>query len=261
MSTTVTSSPPFWEKPLQSAGDQVQFMGSFFRNLFRRGFEGSEFIRQCYLIGYKSLSLVGITGFILGFVLTLQSEPTMKEFGAVSYVPSMVSISVVREIGPVIIALICAGKVASSIGAELGSMKVTEQIDAMEVSGASPMQYLVVTRILACTLMIPLLTLMADALALLGGYISSNINNDVSASVYFTKAFSALVFADLIPAVLKTVFFGFAVGFVGCYKGYNSDRGTESVGVAANSAVVSASLWIILLDAIAVQLTSVFAYS
>lgn len=261
MSVTAPAKPPFWEKPLNAAGDQVQFIGSFFRNLFKGGFEGGEFIRQCFLIGYKSLSLTGITGFILGFVLTLQSEPTMKEFGAVSFVPSMVSISVIREIGPVIIALICAGKVASSIGAELGSMKVSEQIDAMEVSGASPMQYLVVTRILACTLMIPLLTMFADALALVGGWISSNINNSLSATVYFNKAFSALTFSDLFPSVIKTIFFGFAIGFVGCYKGYNSDRGTESVGVAANSAVVSASLWVIFLDAIAVQLTNLFAYN
>ncbi len=256
-----TTAPPFWEKPLLAAGDQVRFMGAFFRNLFRTGFEWGEFVRQCYLIGYKSLSLCGITGFILGFVLTLQSEPTMKEFGAQSFVPSMVAISVIREVGPVIIALICAGKVASSIGAELGSMKVTEQIDAMEVSGASPMQYLVVTRILACTVMIPILTLMADALALVGGWVASNINNKVAWSVYFNKAFGSLEFSDLIPAFIKTIFFGFAIGFVGSYKGYNSDRGTESVGVAANSAVVSASLWVIVLDAIAVQLTSVFAYT
>ncbi len=244
-----------------AAGDQVTFMGTFIRNIFRGGFEWNEFLRQCFIIGYKSLSLVGITGFILGFVLTLQSEPTMKAFGAESFVPSMVAISVIREIGPVIIALICAGKIASSIGAELGSMKVSEQIDAMEVSGANPIQYLVVTRIIACIIMIPLLTLMADALALMGGFMASNISNDMTMTLYFSKAFSALVFADLIPAVAKTIFFGFAIGFVGCYKGYNSDRGTESVGVAANSAVVSASLWIIVLDAIAVQLTSVFAYN
>lgn len=253
--------PAAWTKQLVAAGDQVVFMGGFFRNIFRSGFEWNEFLHQCYIVGYKSLSLVGITGFILGFVLTLQSEPTMKDFGAESFVPSMVAISVIREIGPVIIALICAGKIASSIGAELGSMKVSEQIDAMEVSGANPVQYLVVTRVLACVIMIPILTLMADALALLGGFAASNINNDLTFTLYFSKAFSALSFADLIPAFIKTIFFGFAIGFVGCYKGYNSDRGTESVGLAANSAVVSASLWIIFLDAIAVQLTSVFAYN
>ena len=166
-----TSVPAKWNKQFIAAGDQVVFMGSFFRNIFRKGFEWNEFLRQSYIIGYKSISLVGITGFILGFVLTLQSEPTMKDFGAESFVPSMVAISVIREIGPVIIALICAGKIASSIGAELGSMKVSEQIDAMEVSGTNPIQYLVVTRILACIFMIPLLTLMADALALLAALV------------------------------------------------------------------------------------------
>src|ERR1022692_4410239 len=163
MEQTITHS---WNKRFAEVGNKVTFMGALIRNIFRTGFEWNELVRQCYIIGYKSFTLVGITGFILGFVMTLQSVPTMKEFGALSYVPSMVAISIIREIGPVIIALICAGKIASSIGGELGSMKVTEQIDAMEVSGANPIQYLVVTRIIACTIMIPLLTLMADALAL-----------------------------------------------------------------------------------------------
>ncbi|MEO6405053.1 MAG: ABC transporter permease [Ferruginibacter sp.] len=249
------------KRAFEEAGNQVSFMTDFFSKIFSRGFEGNEFIRQCFIIGYKSLSLVGITGFILGFVMTLQSEPTMKEFGAESFVPGMVAISIIREIGPVIIALICAGKISSSIGAELGSMKVSEQIDAMEVSGANPVQYLVVTRILACTIMIPLLTLMADALALVGGFAASNISGNYSFFLYFHKAFASLSFVDLFPSFIKTIFFGFAIGFVGCYKGYNSNRGTESVGLAANSAVVNASLWIILIDAIAVQLTSVFAYN
>jgi len=257
----VVQNASFIDRQLASIGDQVSFLGSFFRNTFRRGFEWNEFVRQCYLIGYKSFPLVLITGFILGFVLTLQSLPTLKTFGAQSFIPSMVSISVVREIGPVIIALICSGKIASSIGAELGSMKVTEQIDAMLVSAANPMQYLVVTRILACTLMIPVLTLMADAISLIGGFVGNNIGGHVSFVLYFNKATGALMFTDLLPAVTKTIFFGFAIGFIGCYKGYHAERGTESVGLAANTAVVSASLWVIVLDAIAVQLTSVFAYN
>ena len=248
-------------KIFEEVGTQMSFMGGFFRNIFRSGFEWNELVRQCYIIGYKSFGLVAITGFILGFVMTLQSIPTMKAFGAVSFVPSMVSISVIREIGPVIISLICAGKIASSIGAELGSMKVTEQIDAMDVSGANPMQYLVVTRIIACTFMIPILCVMADALAVCGGYFGSNISSDVSATLYFNKAFHSVEFSDMVPSVIKSVFFGFAIGFVGSYKGYNSNGGTESVGLAANSAVVNASLWIILLDAVAVQLTSLFVYN
>jgi phospholipid/cholesterol/gamma-HCH transport system permease protein len=161
----------------------------------------------------------------------------------------------------VIIALICAGKIASSMGAELSSMKVSEQIDAMEVSGANPLQYLVVTRILACILMIPLLTLMADACAIFGGFVASNINSSITLTLYFKKAFGPLEFVDLVPAVIKSIFFGFAIGFAGCYKGYHANKGTESVGRAANSAVVTASLWVIILDAIAVQLTSVIVYN
>lgn len=258
MAYTIPAAPGRW---LAEIGNQVLFIGGFVRNIFRKGFEWNELIRQCYMIGYKSLMLIAITGFVLGFVITIQSAPTMKSFGAESYIPSMVIISIVREIGPVIIALTCAGKITSGIGAELASMKVTEQIDAMEVSGANPVQYLIVTRILACTIMVPLLTLIADSISLLGGFFGSNIVGNVSFILYFNKSFSVLLFSDLIPATIKTVFFGFAIGFVGCYKGYNATRGTEGVGVAANTAVVHASLWIIVLDAIAVQVTNLFAYS
>lgn len=247
---------------LIAIADQTYFLRSFFRNGFRRGFEWEEFSRQSYIAGYRSVGIIALTGFILGFVLTLQSQPTMKQFGAVSFIPGMVSISVIREIGPVIVGLICAGKISSSIGAELGSMNVTEQIDAMVVSGANPMQYLVVTRILACTIMIPLLTIFADVIALFGGYTASNMGGgDMSATLYFYKATSVLEFSDIIPSLIKSVLFGFAIGFVGCYKGFNSNRGTESVGLAANSAVVTASIWIIIIDAIVVQMTNVFIYT
>ncbi len=251
---------PSYKKVFEEAGNQVLFMFRFFRNIFRFDFEWNELVRQCYMIGYKSFPLVAITGFIVGFVMTLQAEPTMKEFGAESYIPRMVAVSLIREICPVIIALICAGKMASGIGAELGSMKVAEQVEAMEVSGANPVQYLVVTRILACVFMVPLLTIAAEALGLMGSYAGVNVSGHVSTTLFFNKAFTAIDFGDLIPSFIKTIFFGFAIGFVGCYKGYNSDRGTESVGIAANSAVVSASLWIIVIDGIAVQLTSALGY-
>ncbi len=145
-------------------------------------------------MGNKSLLLVGVTGFILGLVFTLQSRPTLEEFGASSWIPSMISISIVREIGPVIIALICAGRIGSSIGAELGSMKVTEQIDAMEVSGTNPFKFLVVTRILAATLMLPLLILFGDFVALIGSAIVENIKGQVSFTLYFNQVFDALRF-------------------------------------------------------------------
>jgi phospholipid/cholesterol/gamma-HCH transport system permease protein len=131
----------------------------------------------------------------------------------------------------------------------------------MEVSGANPVKYLVVTRILACTLMIPLLTLFADAFSIAGGFIGINTSAKMSLDLYLTKSFETLYFSDLFPAMVKSTFFGFAIGFVGCYKGYTSNKGTESVGLAANSAVVAASIWIIIIDAVAVQVTSVFIYN
>jgi phospholipid/cholesterol/gamma-HCH transport system permease protein len=157
--------------------------------------------------------------------------------------------------GPVITALICAGKIGSGMGAELGSMKVTEQIDAMEVSSTNPMRFLVVTRVLAATLMIPLLILYADALGILGSWGGANIKGDVSFTLFFSQAFHPVHFIDFLPAVVKSFFFGAVIGLVGCYKGYNAGRGTESVGVAANSAVVLASLLVIVVDVVAVQIT------
>lgn len=241
---------------LHKMADQVYFFKSFFRNIFKKGFEWEELFRQSYLIGYKSIGIITLTGFILGIVLTLQSQPTMKDFGAESFIPRMVAVSVIREIGPVIIALICAGKVASGIGAELSSMNVTEQIEAMEVSGANPIQFLVVTRILACIVMIPLLTIFADAMALIGGFTATVLSGDITARLYFTNALTILDYSDLLPALFKTILFGFAIGFVGCFKGFTSNNGTASVGLAANSAVVTASVWIIIIDAIVVQVTN-----
>ena len=199
-------------------GELSNFAGRFFKESFTAPFEFKELLRQCYQMGNRSLILVCMTGFIIGLVLTLQSRPTMIQFGAVSMMPNMVGISIVREIGPVITALICAGRIASGIGAELGSMKVTEQIDAMEVSGTNPFKYLVVTRILATTLMIPILVVFGDLIALLG----------------------------------------FVIGLVGCFKGFNSKKGTAGVGIAANTAVVMASLLLFIVDFIAVFISDIF---
>jgi len=230
----------------------------FFREIFKRPYEINEFLKQCYLIGYRSFPLVTITGFIMGLVLTIQSRPTLAEFGAESWLPAMVAVSVIREIGPVITALIFAGKVGSGIGAELASMKATEQIDAMEVSGINPFKYLVVTRIAAATFMLPVLVILSDVISLYGAYVGVNLKGDVSFSLFILEVFDKLSFGDVFPAVLKTVFFGFAVGLIGCYKGYHAPEGTEGVGIASNSAVVQGSLIVFILDMIAVQLTTFF---
>ncbi len=233
------------------------FSARFFKEVFKPPYNLNEMIKQFFQIGNKSLGLVGITGFIIGFVLALQAIPTLQPFGATSLIPSMVGLGIILEIGPVITGLICAGKIGSSIGAELGSMKVTEQIDAMEVSASNPFNFLVITRVVATTLMIPLLIIYADVIALLGGFLAMNIVSDVSLGLYFSQVFDALDIGSLIGPVVKTFFFGFTIGIVGCYKGYNADKGTESVGIAANTSVVISSLMVIIWDMIAVQITNI----
>jgi len=246
---------------LSEAGDMSRFTGRLFTSWFKPRYEFAEFFRQCYVIGYNSLPLVGLTGFIMGLVLTMQLRPSMVDYGVESQLPVIVGIAIVREIGPVITALIFAGKIGSSIGAELGSMKVTEQIDAMEVSGTNPFKYLVVTRVLAATCMLPVLTILSDAISLYGSYLGINIRGTTSFHLFWTQVFDNLAFYDVLPAFIKTFFFGFAVGIIGCYKGYNSNKGTEGVGRSANSAVVVSSVMIFILDLLAVQITDIFGFN
>ena len=240
---------------LTNIADVFLFLTRVLKETFSRNFEFREFLRQCFQIGYKTLPLISVTGIIMGLVLTIQSRPALLSFGAVSLLPGMVAVSLIREMGPVITALICAGKIGSGMGAELGSMKVSEQIDAMEVSSTNPVRFLIVTRVLAATLMIPLLVLYADAFGILGCWVGANIKGNVTFVLFFSQAFSHIGFIDLMPALIKTFFFGAVIGFVGCYKGYTAGRGTESVGIAANSAVVLSSLLVIIVDLIAVQIT------
>ena len=197
----------------------------------------------------------------MGLVLTMQLRPSMVDYGVESELPAIVGIAIVREIGPVITALIFAGKIGSSIGAELGSMRVTEQIDAMEVSGTNPFKYLVVTRVLASTFMLPVLVMLSDVISLYGSYLGVNIKGTTSFHLFWSQVFANLSYSDVIPAFLKSYFFGFAVGMIGCYKGYNSSKGTEGVGRSANSAVVVSSVLIFVIDLLAVQITDLFGFN
>lgn len=246
-----------YKKFLSEAGEMSRFTGRFFKQWYKPRYELAEFLRQCFVIGYKSLPLVGLTAFIMGLVLTMQLRPSMVDYGVESQIPAIVAIAIVREVGPVITALIFAGKIGSSIGAELGSMKVTEQIDAMEVSGTNPFKYLVVSRVLASTLMLPVLVLLGDAISLYGSWIGVNIRGNTSFDLFWTQVFDNLSFEDVLPAFIKSYFFGFAVGIIGCFKGYNCSKGTEGVGLSANSAVVVSSVLIFVIDLLAVQVTDV----
>lgn len=240
---------------LLRVGNLTMFIAQTVRETFSGGFEFKEFLRQCYQLGNKSLSLIAVSGFIMGIVMTIQSRPALAKFGAETMLPGMVAISIIREIGPMITALISAGKIGSGIGAEIGSMKVTEQIDAMEVSATNPIKYLFVTRILATTVVLPILVIFADGFGLLGSWMGVNIKGSVHLVLFISQAFGSIDFMDFFPALIKTFIFGAVIGIIGCYKGYSAGRGTESVGIAANSAVVLSSLLVIIVDLIAVQIT------
>lgn len=248
---------PKTQQFLNETGSVSRFAGHFFSIGVKPRYEIRELLTQCYIIGYRSLPLIGLTGFIMGLVLTMQLRPSLIIYGVESKLPVMIGIAIVREIGPVITALIFAGKIGSSIGAELGSMKVTEQIDAMEVSGTNPFKYLVATRVMAATLMLPVLTILGDAICLFGSYLGVNIHTVTNYKLFITQVFQSLSFGDLLPALIKTFFFGFAIGIIGCYKGYYSNKGTRGVGNSANSAVVLSSVMIFIVDLLAVQITDV----
>src|SRR4051794_40878178 len=214
------------------------FFLRFFREAFRGRMEFAELVKQCYAIGYKALLLISLTGFITGMVFTKQSRPSLAEFGATSWLPSLVSIAIVRALAPLVTALICAGKVGSSIGAELGSMRVTEQIDAIDVSGVNAFKYLVVTRVLATTFMIPLLMFYTAFVALMGSYLDIHLQEQTSFATFLTNAFSKISFLDFSSSFVRALVYGFTIGMVGCYQGYHTKQGTQGVGKAANMAVV-----------------------
>ncbi|WP_428330411.1 MlaE family ABC transporter permease [Mucilaginibacter sp.] len=234
------------------------FILRFFREAFVPPFEFKEIIKQCYEVGVRSFTLITVTGFIVGLIFTKQSRPSLLEFGATSWLPSLVSIAIMRALAPLVTALIASGKVGSSIGAELGSMRVTEQIDAMEVSGTKPFKFLVCTRVIATTLTIPILATYTGFIGLLGGYLNVAQNEGTSYTTYMQQVFQPLTYIDFVASLIKSIVFGFTIGIVGCYQGYNSTKGTEGVGKAANGAVVTAMFLVFIEEIIIVQITSNF---
>lgn len=229
------------------------FILQFFKDAFTPPYEFQEVMRQCYQVGYKSLPLISVTAFISGMVFTDHSRPPLADFGATSWLPSLAGGSIVKALAPLITALICAGKVGSQIGAELGSMKVTSQIDAMEVSGTDPFKFLIVTRVLATTFMIPLLVIYSAAVGLLGSFIDIYTKDQTSVSLFIYNAFTKVGYAEIASAMTRSVCFGFTVGIVGCYKGVTTSKGTEGVGKAANAAVVNTMLLIFIEEILLVK--------
>jgi phospholipid/cholesterol/gamma-HCH transport system permease protein len=243
---------------LLRTADIYRFFIRVLKEFFLPPYEWKEILRQCYQVGNKSLFLISFTALIAGVVFTKQSRPSLASFGAESWLPSLVSQAVIRSLGPLITGLICAGKLGSNIGAELGSMQVSEQIDAMEVSGTRPFSYLVVSRITATTLMLPLLVVFADIVALLGSFITVNFFNNSSFQLYFYEVSVSVTYLDIFSSLIKSAFFGFAIGLVGSYAGYHSGKGTTGVGKAANSAVVISMILIFVIDLISLQFINIF---
>src|SRR6476619_8327622 len=181
--------------------DVVKFILQFFKEAFTPPYEYQEVVKQCYSVGYKSLSLITLTAFITGIVFTKHSRPALADFGATSWLPSLIGIAIMKALAPLITGLICAGKVGSQMGAELGSMRVTEQIDAMEVSAVNPFKFLVVTRVLASTLMIPLLMTYTAFVAMMGSFIDIHAHEQTSFTAFFENAFSKITFLDFTSSI------------------------------------------------------------
>jgi phospholipid/cholesterol/gamma-HCH transport system permease protein len=227
------------------------------RAIFLPPYEGKELLRQLDKFGAKSLPLVAFAGAATGVVLSLETHDSLVRFGAKSLLPALLVVSILKESGPIITGLIVSGRVAAGIGAELGAMKVTEQIDAMEASAVNPYKFLAATRILACALMLPLLTLMADLCGIFFGWVTNTLTQPISFQLFIENGFKNVTFNDFLPSTFKTVIFGLIIGLISCFQGMRARGGTEGVERAATSSVVLASLSIILADVLLVRLIQV----
>ena len=239
-------------------GNLSIFCGRVVRAIFVPPYEVREFLHQFDELGSKSLPLVALAGAATGVVLTLSTRDSLIRFGAKSFLPAIVVFSIIKESGPIITALVVSGRAAAGIGAELGSMKVTEQIDAMEASAVNPYKFLVATRVLACMFMLPLLTLVADFFGIVMGWVANTAAERISLQLFVHDGFQDVTFNDFLPPTLKTIVFGLLIGMISCFQGIRATGGTEGVERAATNSVVLASLFIILADVLLVRLILVF---
>jgi phospholipid/cholesterol/gamma-HCH transport system permease protein len=243
---------------LEWFGELGLFAWQVLRAAIRRPFEGRELIRQFDEIGSKSLPLVALAGAAIGFVLALESRSSLVRFGAQSMLPAALVYSIIHETGPIVTGLVVSGRVGAGIGAELGSMKVTEQIDAIEASGVNPYKFLAFTRIMACALVLPLLTLAADFCGVLFGWIAETLAEPISFHRFINQGFVGASFSDFLAPTFRTVVFGLIIGMIGCFQGMRTKGGTAGVGLSATSSVVLSSLFVILADVILVKIILVF---
>jgi phospholipid/cholesterol/gamma-HCH transport system permease protein len=250
--------PDVFTAGLEWFGELGLFCVRVAKSLFAFPFEWSEFVHQLDATGSKSLPLVALAGAATGVVLSLQSRASLVRFGAKSMLPTMLVFSIIKEMGPIITGLVASGRIGAGIGAELGSMKVTEQIDAMEASAVNPYKYLAVTRILACIVVLPLLTLAADACGILMGWVANTLTEPISFQLFINNGMNGVTFSDFLPPTIKTAVYGLIMGTVSCFQGMRTSGGTAGVGRSATSSVVLSSLFIILADVVLVRVILVF---
>jgi len=243
---------------LERFGNLVRFSLEAGRTLFTTAPDFREWIRQGFALGNGSAGLVALTSFIVGIVLTIQTRPTLARVGVEGWLPSMVTLAIIKEIGPVITALVCCGKIGSGLGAEVASMKVSEQIDAMAVSGINPHSYIVVPRVAATALAVPTLVVLGAGASILGAYLGMRLTTPISPMLFLTRAFQNLGFSDLLPSVAKSVVFGLAIGLIGTHCGFEAEPGPAGVAKATNRAVVQGILGVFIIDLFFVNLTSLF---
>jgi phospholipid/cholesterol/gamma-HCH transport system permease protein len=243
---------------LATAGDAALFAGRAVREAFRPPFELRETLRQLFELGCKSAPLIAVSGFAIGVVLSMHTRASLARFGAEALIPAGLAIALVRETGPLTAGLLLAGRIGAGIGAELGAMKVTEQIDALEASAVDSFKYLVVTRVVACVIALPLLTSLMNFTGMMGGFAAETSITGIPLGAYLTQAFSLIEFSDLIPSTLKTAVFGFIIAVVASYLGTTTSSGTEGVGQASTRSVVTGSIMLIVANVILVRIIFFF---
>jgi phospholipid/cholesterol/gamma-HCH transport system permease protein len=239
---------------LATTGEFAGFAARAAREVILPPFEFRETIRQLYELGVRSAPLIAVSGLAVGVVLSMHTRASLERFGAEAMIPAGLALALVRETGPLTAGLLLSGRIGAGIGAELGAMRVTEQIDALEASAVDAFRYLVVTRVVACVIAVPILTTLMNFSGMLGGFLAEAAATGMSLGLYFNRAFSMVDMTDYVPATLKTMVFGFIIATMSSYLGFNTESGTEGVGRASTRAVVMSSILIIISNVILVRM-------
>jgi phospholipid/cholesterol/gamma-HCH transport system permease protein len=244
------------ETSVAGFGEYGWFAGKALLGLFRRPFEFGETIRQIRSLGAQSLPLILMSGLAVGAVMSMHTRSSLERFGAESMIPAALAIAIVKETGPLVTALLVSGRVGAGIGAQLGGMRVTEQIDALEAGAVDSFQYLVDTRLAACLVCLPALTVFFNAAAIAGGFLSETVISGMTAEYYYKVAFNSVELVDYVPSTIKTVVFGFVIATVSCFLGYTASGGAEGVGRASTRSVVFSSMSLITANVLLVKVIS-----